>query len=579
MALTQAVIPEMISIEQQAKRPSSTEFPSVQPSALLNHKLRRLGWHMASTSALTALAIAVVVGIEVLGLAMLLDWWIDLPWTIRLILFLAQASLLGWLLLHHILRPVLRRATCEELALAVEHALPQFRTRLIACVQLTRPRALAQGDSHTMVAALIEQTEALAAGVDFNAIVPVEKLKTLGLAAICVSAIAVAVFCHGRPVTTELLKRALLSHSPVPRKTSVDVVDARKIVGRGDDVRLQAYARGIVPKHGWAETRGANGQTQKLPMERNSTGLFVREINNVQDSFDYRVQLNDGRSEFFHIKVVTRPAVLSLACEQHFPAYTRLSPTPKPPSDLALLAGSVLKLRVQPTRPVESASIKLVGPGTIVPLQTANSNEWRGEFIVPAKGVNGFLIHMRDTEGMESKNSAVYRIEIVTDKPPTVRITAPTRKEELFTRGAIANIGMHIADDFEVSRVRLRFRVDSEGQTNVVQTIDLDIGGQPRSKLAHRFEWKLREVQPSLGIGGRFEFWIEAEDNNNVTGPGAGASEHYFARIVTEDEKRADLWNRATDTLGSINDIASDQDKLNETLGTLIRQKIADAAK
>jgi len=42
---------------------------------------------------------------------------------------------------------------------------------------------------------------------------------------------------------------------------------------------------------------------------------------------------------------------------------------------------------------------------------------------------------------------------------------------------------------------------------------------------------------------------------------------------VSEAEKRTDLLNRAGDTLGSISDVAADQEKLNRNLGTLIREK------
>ena len=66
---------------------------------------------------------------------------------------------------------------------------------------------------------------------------------------------------------------------------------------------------------------------------------------------------------------------------------------------------------------------------------------------------------------------------------------------------------------------------------------------------------------------------MEVEDNNNVTGPGIGRTDHQLAKVVSEAEKRADLLNRAGDYLGTISDVASDQEKANRNLGTLIRQK------
>jgi hypothetical protein len=43
--------------------------------------------------------------------------------------------------------------------------------------------------------------------------------------------------------------------------------------------------------------------------------------------------------------------------------------------------------------------------------------------------------------------------------------------------------------------------------------------------------------------------------------------------VVSESEKRADLLNRAGDYLGSISDVAADQERLNKTLGATIRAK------
>jgi hypothetical protein len=69
------------------------------------------------------------------------------------------------------------------------------------------------------------------------------------------------------------------------------------------------------------------------------------------------------------------------------------------------------------------------------------------------------------------------------------------------------------------------------------------------------------------------EFWIEAEDNNDATGPGRGASEHQLARVVSRDEKLADALNRASDYLSGIEDVAEDQARANRNLGDIILEK------
>ena len=206
-------------------------------------------------------------------------------------------------------------------------------------------------------------------------------------------------------------------------------------------------------------------------------------------------------------------------------------------------------------------------------LSPDNPKQLAGEIVVPAQGLTGFTIHLTDTDGMEARDPAVYRIETVPDKAPSVRLTAPERKEELVTRQGVLLVGFDAVDDFKVAKARLRYRA-GEAANAEVKSVELDLSGADGARWQRRFEWKMSDAARGLPYGTRLEFWMEVEDNNDVTGPGRGTSEHQLVRIVTDDEKRADLLNRAGDFLGTIGDLASDQEKLNQSLGALIREKL-----
>jgi len=179
---------------------------------------------------------------------------------------------------------------------------------------------------------------------------------------------------------------------------------------------------------------------------------------------------------------------------------------------------------------------------------------------------------MLDTENMESRDSATYRVDVLPDKAPTARLTYPDRKEELITRQATMLIGFEAADDFEIAKVRLKYKVNSI-EDGAEKAMELDLQEQRPQRLRRRFEWKVAETLPGLGEGSVIEYWIEVDDNNNATGPGIGSTEHQLAKVVSESEKRADLLNRAGDYLGSISDVAADQERLNKALGATIRAK------
>jgi len=546
---------------------------AVAPSRIILYKIAALRRKVVGVALLTGLAMAVAVGVEALALAMFMDWWLDLPRWIRALMLLAQGGILGFILWRLVLAPIIRQPSDDDLALMVEKARPEFRSRLIAAVQLTRPGALGENDSASMVEAMVEQTEAMAAPQDFTKIVSTERLRRIGILATSMLVLGLAGFLYGRAVTFDLLKRVFLSNTPVPRKTRVFVIEGDKIVGRGDNVRLEAFVQGIVPATGKLVVRHRSRREQQYTLEqdREVKEKFGRTLENVQDTFTYQIRLNDGVSPWHEVQTVPRPTVATIACDQEFPAYTKLKPQRRSLGDLSLLAGSTLKIQATATKTLQSAAIRLSGVEGEFPL-ALNSNAMSGQFTVPAKGLNGFSIFMVDTGGMESRDSAVYRVEIVPDKVPVVRLTYPERKEELVTRQALMILGMDVSDDFLISKLRLRYKADTL-DNGADKILDLDLGGEQLQKLRRRFEWNLNDFKPLLAEGTRIEYWIEAEDNNNATGPGIGSSERQYLKVVSKEEKRADLLNRAGDYLGSISDVAADQEKLNRTLGQLIREK------
>ncbi|MCI0746000.1 MAG: DUF4175 domain-containing protein [Verrucomicrobia subdivision 3 bacterium] len=555
----------------------------VHPSPLLQHKIAALRRRHLIVAVLIGVSMAMAVNVELLALALFFDWWLDLPWAIRLASLIGQLAILTFIVLRMIVRPLVRQPDDDDLALMVERARPEFCGRLIASVQLTRAGAVPPGGSVGMIDALVEQTEAFAQAVDFPKIVPLERLHRFGMVALVVLIVGLGGFIYGRTMTVDLLKRVFLSSVPVPRKTRVIVPDGDKIIGRGDTVRLEAYVQGIVPTHGQVEVKYRSRRTHTYPLQQNRANKihFAATIENVQDSFTYTVFLNDGRSATHTVTTVPRPTVATMECDQEFPAYTGLKPLKRALGDLSLLAGSVLRLNIVATKDLQNGAIQLSGVDAEIPLKLdpQQPRQLWGEFTVPAKGMNGFSISMLDTENMESRDSAVYRVDVIPDRPPVVKITYPERREELVTRHATMLVGIDVTDDFAVSKLRLRYKIHPgpiappSGEEPAEGTLELDLQQENPQRLRRRHEWRLGDLRPALSEGNTIEYWLEAEDNNNATGPGVTSSEHQLARIVSEAEKRADLLNRAGDYLGSISDVAADQEKLNRNLGALIREK------
>jgi hypothetical protein len=696
---------------------------------------------------------AMVVGTVLLvtGLTMLIDWWFELPWVGRALSLALNLSAAVYLVVRFIVLPIVYGPDDEQVGLWVEEKEPAFESRLITAIQLTREGALQPGASRPMLGAVVRQAEAIAQPLDFGRVVSTDRMfQFMGVAVLVVLLSLIALAVGGRDVS-DLLKRAMLVPGvEVPRKTRVVLESPEEmVVARGDDVVLSARAEGVVPDHGQVRIRYESGREQEIEIQpadaEKDDALFSRTIPNVQESFTYTVHLYDGRSREQRVRAELRPAVAGVEVQQIFPAYTGLPPMKRSTGDLSILEGSRLVVRIKANKPVKATTpqdkdrnfIHLIGPDLRLPLEVDPSDPTqliaveRDQRSIPVpklpEPTTGFSVQLVDEHGLISKDPAVYRVDLLPDRAPNVRITFPTRKEELATARASMVIGFDASDDFALGQARIRYttrspdeqraegdglqaeyfaaqgfkgqrveRIDpvlnfertenkpheqigphnfsarwsgvlvptesgsytfladfddavrvvidermiidrwpdgahdktlkggpisleagkpypirvefqqgvgpwgaklrwklGNGPERVVPTtvlfrsqahfeqtqrkdqppIQLNLGGTPKSIRGH-FNWDLSKLENRLPVGTLVEWWVEVEDTNNISGPGVAASERYLARIVTEDEKRAELMMRLGDAWNPIDSIAEDQRQLNEDLGQLVQEQL-----
>ena len=509
------------------------------------------------------------------------DFFSNLPWLMRLAFLVVGVGVAAVLLFWFGLRPWRKRPADEVVALMIERALPAFRSRFIATVQLAKSNDA--GNSPALVKALVAETTALAATVDFSAVIDTRRLRRWWKIAACALLLVAGLAVFGESKTRPLVRRALLFRNPVPRKTIIREVTAPQIIAIGDAWRVTAVAGGIVPQGGRLVLKTASGRRQEfdLPLESGPPPVFARTVQSMQESFDYRVQLGDAESDSVHVKVKPRPGVAGIECRQIFPAYTRLPAQRRALGDLKILAGSRLALKVHANATMKSGDIRLVGADRekivkAVPLalDAKDPTLLAGEVEIPAKDVDGLTLRLVDEDGIESRGAAIYPLEIVPDAPPTIKILWPDRREELLTREATMLIAFTAKDDYGVARVRLNYAVDwVEGAPH--KTIDLDLGAVLPKEINRRFNWRIGQITPHVEEGSVVDYWFEVLDANDVTGPGVGATEHMQARIVSEAEKRADLANRLSDTMEGLNGVKHGQEDVNQQLGELIFEKPA----
>jgi hypothetical protein len=557
------------------------------PPRLLK-KLRGISSKHQRVMTTERLAQALTFALMLLTVQMFLDWLSNLTLFTRFLMLAGDLALLGWFVWTK-LRPAIKPLNLEACALKVEKHWKQFRGRMIATVQFAKFRSSA--DSPELIRTVQAETDGRTATMNFGQIVPVKMMRRRLLGALVVVSLFAALMFFFQPGSIALLKRVFLLPAKVPRKTDITMLTGDMTIPAGESIKIEAAASGIVPAHGRVTLEDSSGKIREIATdpEDGQPDRFALKVDKVEDSLTYKVWLGDAESDTYRVKTIPRPNVTSIDCEQIYPPYTGLPNAKRTVGNLALLAGSKLKIHATTNSKVVKASIKLIGLDRTLPLTISGDDpsEVTGQIDVPASGLTGFSIQITNQAGITSGDDTQYRIDLIPDHPPTIDLTYPERLQELFTLKAKPNIGFVASDDYGLVRVTLCYRLvpdadaaaqaDANGQAATVNTpitkVDMNLDGTHPQNMRNRYPWDLAAIKPALVEGNTIEYWMEAQDGNNVTGPGISDSEHHTIKIVSELEKKADVMNRLVDSLSTITDISDNQQKINQDLGGIIQGK------
>jgi len=531
----------------------------------LESKIGTVRAKRTSVKMITGIGNSLAVLVGAITAETLLDKLVELPWIARAFILLATLAGAGWLLWRDTIQPFLKRPSDDAIALMIEHALPIFRTRFIASIQLSR---VYKGDSQpVLVKALLAETASTVLRANFGRVISTKKMARAFKIAALLVVLASGLAWYGGGASVILIKRAFLFNVHLPRNTNILSVSGDQKIGIGEDCKINVTASGVMPVKGTVVATMPNGQIREFDLTPNQEGHghYGAIIRSPQESFTYHVKLNDDTSQTYHVTTMQRPAVVKMSCQQIYPPYVKLPPVERKAGDLTLLAGSRLKVSAKASMPVKKAAIHLAGLEKDVPMRIDEKNQVdvSGEFQIPADTLTGFSIQLVSTDGVASGEAATYRIDIVPDRAPSIKILRPTRREELAVPKAEFLIAFEAKDDFGIAKAELHYTVDQGPE----KTIPFEIAAVTETTVKRHFDWNFEKLPTPLILGNVIEFWITVTDTNTVTGPGVGTTEHYQIKIVTSEEKKAQLDNLRHDEMNNIRDITRNQDDLTNQIG------------
>ncbi len=541
---------------------------------VLRNKLARTRLSILAVELARRIAITFSVLVTLLTSLLFLDLLADLDIQTRSLLLFSIITLTAILTIWSLFSLITKWKNDETLALEIERKNKDFDSRLISSIQFAkRQAAFPENAPMSMIHNMILETKDASKKFNFLKIVNPKALTRATLiffVIIITSGIWVYSEKDNIPI---LVKRALGEQIEIPRDTTIIEEPNISKVGIGDNIQMTFKVKSKKTSELKANLNIEynSGRNVKVSLERTEKepDTYTGTIEDVPESFSFDAQIDDAKTKTLTVTAIERPTIKNISATQVYPEFTKQSPTNHVPGDFTFFPGSEVTINIESSKELDSGNLKFLGLDNQMPLSVneANKKEGLAKIKIPSQSLSGFSVSLTDSDEMDSKNNAIYKISLLTDLPPEIRITYPKRSEELVTRKATLLIKYEAIDRFGVNSINLKYKREE----NEIVTIPLMKEESSKKQISDSYEWNLGSLKTGLSEGDQIEYWLEASDQN-ISGLNISSSEKLSLKVVTPEEKRADLLGRTSDALGSVDEATNDQENLNKDLESIIRK-------
>ena len=310
-----------------------------------------------------------------------------------------------------------------------------------------------------------------------------------------------------------------------------------------------------------------------LKAGRNASGFYQYELPEIFQDYEYSAFVN---AKYFYeaweyvksvpdtIFVTDRPKLENFEIIIIPPSYSKLQSEYLDGSIAVVqgLKGSNVKINLESNRNLKSCFIKM---NDTIDFFDTHKNKASGDFIMVNDGK--FSIHLVDPRGITNRDPIPYRINILQDNKPIIRVFKP---ESIITLGNNQLIQFHleIEDDYGFNSLQLAYEIRRPEYLNVEPYIAMFIMpelNQDTTEQIIKTHWNLSDLM--LMPDDEIYYHFELTDNDNISGPKKTISKTFIAKVPSLSELYEKLENKE-DTIkeqfsNSINDLIDLKDQIN----------------
>lgn len=266
---------------------------------------------------------------------------------------------------------------------------------------------------------------------------------------------------------------------------------------------------------------------------------FRYSFDNIRNSLRYRFIAGRYKSEQHMIQVVEPPIVRSLNVKITPPAYTGETSysLEENVGDIQALLGSKVEISAKMNKELSKALLRFDD-------ESSTRLEKVGQRYTASFRISKdqqYHFSLQDTMGYQNAHPISYRISVIEDQNPFVRILVPGRDVDI-PESMTLPVRILAQDDYGVSKLVLAYQLVPGGETKIDSSgfAEQALAGIKESEqIDHRFNWDLSSLD--LFPKDAVVYYLKAFDNDNISGPKFARSEIYWARFPSLYEMYEEL--------------------------------------
>ncbi len=526
-----------------ASPPGQPEGPQKQPpeppptryEAFIEERLRRTRRQVKGVDITSGVMTLAAGTLAYLLAAAVVDHWLiagGLDFWGRILLLFGLVGAGGTYFCFRLLPPLVHRINPVFAAQTIEQSRPTLKNSLINFLLMRNHR---QEVAPVVYQALEHRAAADLSGVRIETAVDRARIVRLGSVLLAIVAVF-ALYVLLSPKSPLLSVERIIwpwSNVPAPTRVTIDEVHPGDAIAfHGDILTVTAEVHGlhadepVTLYYSTADDENVDQAITLAPIGDGDRYQCTLPPGNVglQQDVRYHLTAGDCRTPLFKIEVQVAPAILIDKVDYHYPDYTGLkNRSVAGQGDLHAIEGTRVTINATANHDIQRAEIDLDCNGRrSLKMDTAGRTA-TGEFTLrldpddPTKPEHdSYQLLFTDNRGRTNTRPIRYRIDVIRDLPPEVKILSPEQEEVQVPVDGRLSIAVRAEDpDFALRQVRLR--AQHEGRELPIPPLLSKVSPEGAFPGEFRATCVFQPARLGLKPGDRVMYWAEAEDNKEPT--------------------------------------------------------------